>query len=72
MCATAGFQHVSPILIMGPNEGNLVKVTPATDDEHYNITSNPVSFHYTAEYMAQLNGLTGAASGPTSCPASVL
>lgn len=54
------------IVIIGPNEGNIVQVSTTNDDEHFNITANPISFHYTKSYMAQLNGLDGAASGAFS------
>eukprot|EP00750_Incisomonas_marina_P031956 INCI861.1.p1 GENE.INCI861.1~~INCI861.1.p1 ORF type:complete len:400 (+),score=67.66 INCI861.1:95-1294(+) len=67
-----GYRHVTNIVIVGPNDGNIVEVTPPTDDEHFNITANPISFHYTSAYMSQLNALDGAASGPTNCPTDVL
>jgi len=63
MSPCTGFQHVVKIIIVGPNDGNIVEVTPSTDDEHFNITANPISFHYTSSYMSQLNALEGAASG---------
>ena len=63
---SAGFQHVNKIIIIGPNDGNIVEVTPPMDTDHFNLTSNPVDFHYTKSYMAQLNGLDGAASGTSS------
>ena len=61
--SSPGYQHVTNIVIVGPNEGNIVEVTPPMDDEHFNFTANPIEFHYTSSYMAQLNALDGAASG---------
>ena len=66
MFFSPGYRHVTNIVIVGPNDGNIVEVTPPTDDEHFNITANPISFHYTSAYMSQLNALDGAASGASS------
>lgn len=68
----AGYQHTTEIIIVGPNGGNIISVSPSQDSWHLNITADPISFHETSHYMNQLNALSGAASGPTSCPASVL
>jgi hypothetical protein len=52
-----------------------MQVTSSQDDDHWNITTNPLDFHYTNAYMGLLNSLPGAmpstfaplACGPQQC-----
>jgi hypothetical protein len=39
-----------------------LQVNPSQDDDHWNITANPLEFHYTDAYTQLLNSLPGAAS----------
>lgn len=67
-----GFEHVENIVVIGPDDGEIVQVTPSEDAEHFSLDDlNPIDFHHTYAYQDLLNSLQGAATG-TLCAASNL
>ena len=67
-----GYQHAENIVVVGPDSGDVVQVTPSEDSEHFDILEpDAVKFHHISVYQGLLNSLLGADTG-TVCTAANL
>jgi hypothetical protein len=64
---SAGFEHVTSIVLVGPHPGEIRSISAADDgNDPKSATHEPVYYHEETQVMAQLDGLVGA--GPSGVP----